>query len=477
MGDRGGASHGWRERGLGRMRSPGGRSWVNWAGNQRCVPREILRPFGRTELREQIAAATAAGRKVAVPGSGHSFTAAALGDDVMIDISHLSGVIEADLETGLVKVGGGTVLADLNRELDRLGLAMANLGDIDAQTIAGAISTGTHGTGARMPNLPAQVVAIDLVTSGGELLELEDRAAGNRKASRDEKGETGSGGPGDDDEADLLRAARIAIGSLGVIAAVTLQTVPAFNLHRADLPMPLDEVLADFDGLVAGNEHFEFFVFPYMETALTIRRNRTNRPLAPRGRLDRFLGDVVIENGLGDLALRATGRLPRVIPRTARFSNWFMSQAEQTDVSHRCFANSRMIRFNEMEYAVPRESGPEALARVLDLIREQRMPLAMPIECRVVPADDSLIGPVSGRDSAYIAVHQHSTLEWQPYFREIEAIFRSYDGRPHWGKHHFQSAGTLAPLYPGWERFAAIRDRLDPKRTFANRYAGTVLGE
>jgi L-gulonolactone oxidase len=241
--------------------------------------------------------------------------------------------------------------------------------------------------------------------------------------------------------------------------------------------MPLDEVLADFDGLVAGNEHFEFFVFPYGETALTIRRNRTDRPLAPRGRLGRFFGDVVIENGLGDLALRATGRLPRVIQRTARFSNWFMSRAEQTDVSHRCFANSRMIRFNEMEYAVPRESGPEALARVLELIREQRMPLAMPIECRVVPADDSLIGPVSGRDSAYIAVHQHSTLEWQPYFREIEAIFRSYDGRPHWGKHHFQSAGTLAPLYPGWERFAAIRDRLDPKRTFANRYAGTVLGE
>jgi L-gulonolactone oxidase len=235
-------------------------------------------------------------------------------------------------------------------------------------------------------------------------------------------------------------------------------------------------VLAGFDDLVAANEHFEFFVFPYTETALTIRRNRTDRPAVPRGRFERFLGDVVIENGLGDLALRATGKLPSVIPKTARFSTRFMSQAEQIDVSHECFANYRTIRFNEMEYALPREAGPEALRRVLDLIRENKMPLAMPIECRVVPADDSLIGPVSGRDSTYIAVHQHSTLEWQPCFREIEAIFDSYGGRPHWGKHHFQTAETLAPRYPGWEKFAAIRDRLDPGRTFTNEYAGRVLG-
>lgn len=436
------------------QKSGNGGSWVNWAGNQRCVPQEILRPSGRPELQEHVAAATAAGRKVAVPGSGHSFTSAALGDDLMIDVSQLSGVIEADLATGLVKVGAGTVLADLNRELDRLGRAMVNLGDIDAQTISGAISTGTHGTGAASPNLPAQVASIDLVTADGELHELD-----------------GSGRP------ELLQAARIAFGSLGVITAVTLRTVPAFNLHRADVPVPLEEVLATFHELAAANDHFEFFVFPYTETALTLRRNRTDRPAAPRSRLNRFFGDVVIENGLGDLALRATGRMPSVIPRTARFSTRFMSQAEQIDISHRCFANYRTIRFNEMEYALPREAGPEALSRVLDLIREQKMPLAMPIECRVVPADDSLIGPVSDRDSTYIAVHQHATLEWQPCFHEIERIFDSYDGRPHWGKHHFKSAETLAPLYPEWDRFAEVRDRLDPNRTFTNQYVKTVLGD
>lgn len=434
-----------------------GATWTNWAGNQSSTPKELLQPVGRAELCELVSGATQAGRNIATVGSGHSFTAAALSDDLMLDISQISGVIEADPATGLVKVGGGTVLADLNRELDQLGLAMVNLGDIDTQTIAGAISTGTHGTGAGMPNLPAQVAGIDLVTANGEVLELTEQPS--------------SSAP------DLLKAARVAIGSLGVITAVTLKTVPAFNLHRVDEPVALDRVLADFDSLVAANEHFEFFVFPYTDTALTIRRNRTERSPSPRGRFARFMGDVVIENGLGDLALRGIGRFPSVLPKTARFSSRFMSQAEQIDVSHRCFANYRTIRFNEMEYALPREAGPEALLKVLELIREEKMPMAMPIECRVVPADDNLISPVSGRDSTYIAVHQHASQQWQPYFREIERIFDSYGGRPHWGKHHFQTAETLAPRYPEWDRFAEIRDRLDPNRTFTNGYIRTVLGD
>lgn len=429
----------------------------------------MLKPAGRAELCEQVAAATDAGHKVSVVGAGHSFTGAALSDDLLLDISAISGVIDVDPATGLVKVGGSTVLAEVNRALDSHGLAMANLGDIDCQTIAGAISTGTHGTGSARPNLPAQVAAIDLVTADGEVLELTE---GPGRADR-----SGDGAPGDVGSLDLLRAARVGIGSLGVITAVTLKTVPAFNLHRVDEPMPIDRVLADFDELVAANEHFEFFIFPYTDTALTICRNSTDRPPAPRGRFERFLGDVVIENGLGDLALRATGRFPSVIPKTARFSTRFMSQAEQIDVSHRCFANHRTIRFNEMEYAVPRETGPEVLSRVMSLIREQQMPLAMPIECRVVPADDSLISPVSGRDSTYIAIHQHASQEWQPYFREIERIFDSCGGRPHWGKHHFQTAETLAPRYPDWDQFARVRDQLDPNRTFTNDYARRVLGE
>lgn len=428
-------------------------SWVNWAGYQRCDPREIARPKGRRELAELVGAAAAAGRQITVAGSGHSFTAAAMTDDLMLDVSGLAGVIDVDRATGLVKVGGGTVLADLNRELDRLGLAMGNLGDIDRQTISGAISTATHGTGALLGNIPSQVESIDLMGPDGEVRSL-------------------SAGDG-----DPFLAARVAVGSLGAITAVTLRTVPAFNLHRIDEPMDLDDVLARFHELAAQNEHFEFFVFPRTRRPLVIRRNRTDRPPAPRGKVERFVGDVVVENGLGDLMLRATGHLPAMIPRVARFSTLFMAQAEQIDVSHRVFANYRTIRFNEMEYALPREAGPEALARVLQLIEEENFPIAMPIECRVVAGDDSLLSPTFERDSTYIAVHQYRGLEWRPYFEAIEAIFDEYGGRPHWGKHHSLTAATLADRYPTWQRFAAVRDRLDPDRTFTNRYVRRVLGE
>lgn len=431
-----------------------GPSWTNWAGAQTCRPKDLIRPSSPERLAEIVGNAAGEGRQITVAGSGHSFTGAALTDDLMIDAGALSGVIDHDLRAGLVKVGGGTVLADLNRELHRLGQAMPNLGDIDAQTISGAISTGTHGTGAELPNIAAQVVAIDLVTADGRLLELTA-----------------------ENQPNVLRAARIAVGSLGVIAAVTLKTVPAFNLHRLDQPMPLTRVLDDFHELAADNEHFEFFVFPYADKALTIRRNRTSKPLQRRGRVERYVSDVLVENELGDLMLRFAGRFPRGIPRMASFATGFMNQAEQIDRSFRIFANYRTIRFNEMEYALPREAGPEAVAEILNLIRAERFPMPMPLECRVVSGDDALLSPAHERATTYVAVHQHSTMEWRPYFDAIEEIFRSYDGRPHWGKRNSRTAADLAPLYPEWDRFQAVRNELDPGRVFSNAYVRRILGE
>ena len=425
--------------------------WKNWAGAE-CRPHQIERPRSRAELVESVAVAASAGRQVTVAGSGHSFTGAPMTDDLLLELSALSGVLDADPASGLVEVLAGTVLRDLNRELDALGLALPNLGDIDSQTVAGAISTGTHGTGESLRNLPAQVVGIDLVTASGEVLSI-----------------TG-------EDAELLRAARIAVGSLGVILAVTLQTVPAFNLHREDVAVPLDRVLGEFDRLAAENDHFEFFVFPYSDTALTLRRNRTDRPPAPRGEVEKFLSDRVVENGLGDLLLRGLGHFPQAIPSVARFSSRFMTQSEQTDLSHRLFVNHRTIRFNEMEYCLPRDEGLEALGLVLEKIQEEEMPLGMPVECRVLGPDDAMLSPSFDRPSIYVAVHQHASAEWERWFREIEPIFTERGGRPHWGKHHTRTASELAPLYPEWDSFQAIRDRLDPDRTFTNAYLERVLG-
>lgn len=431
--------------------STGNKRWSNWSRLQSCAPRDFVKVSGVGHLSEVVGKAGAEGRQVTTVGSGHSFTPAALSDDLLLDITAIAGVISVDRESGLVEVGAGTILADLNRELDRLGLAMPNLGDIDRQTIAGAVSTGTHGTGRSFPNISAQIEAVKIVTADGEVREF---------------------GPG---SLELL-AGRVAIGSLGVLASITLRAVPAFNLHRIDEPMDLDEVLADFDLITRENEHFEFFVFPYTRTALTLKRNRTDRALAPRSGTERFLGDVVLENGIGDLALRLTGLIPGSIPRMARYSTHFMSQSEQVDRSHRVFANYRTIRFNEMEYALPAESGPEALDRVLRLIEQQSFPLAMPIECRISAGDDALISQAHDRSTVYIAIHQHQTMEFEPYFREIEQIFREYEGRPHWGKLHFREAADLAPSFPRWDDFQAVREQLDPNRTFSNAYVERVLG-
>ncbi len=427
--------------------------WVNWAGDQACQPAEIVRPRNRDELAEAVGAATAAGRKVSVAGSGHSFTEAAMTDGTMLRIEALSGVQEADRDSGLVRVGAGTVLADLNEELARLGLAMENLGDIDGQTIAGAISTGTHGTGARLRNISAQVEGVELVLADGSVRQLD--AAGD---------------PG------LLRAARVGVGALGAISAVTLRCVPAFSLERIDAPRPREQVFDSFQESADAHDHFELFTFPYADNALVLERNRTEAPPRPRGKLAAYLNDVVLENWALE-ALAATGRrFPGTIPSLSRLAGRLASGSRTIDRSDRVFANERRVRFTEMEYGVPREHGPEAARRVIEWVRSNRYPVFFPIEMRVAAGDDALLSPSHERDTAYIAVHQYRGMEWRPYFEAVEEIMNSYGGRPHWGKRHFQTAETLAPRYPAWEEFQRARNELDPTHTFTNEYATRVLG-
>jgi L-gulonolactone oxidase len=440
-----GSGTGWQAQAEGR--------WRNWAGDQSCAPAEMLRPAGREELAEVVGVAASAGRRVSVAGAGHSFTEAALTDGTMIDVGALSGVIDADRSSGLVRVGGGTVLADLNEELSRLGLAMENLGDIDRQTLAGAISTGTHGTGAKLRNISAQVEALELVLGDGSVREL-----------------TVAGEP------ELLRAARVGVGALGAISAVTLRCVPAFTLRRVDSPCPREEVLDAFQQRADENDHFELFTFPYADSALVLERNRTDEPPRPRGRAAAFLNDIVLENWALE-AISAAGKLlPRAIPSLSRLAAWLASGSTATDRSDRIFANERRVRFTEMEYGVPREHGPEAARRVIEWVRANRYPVFFPIEMRVTAGDDAFLSPSHERDTAYIAVHQYRGMEWRPYFEAVEAIMDEYGGRPHWGKRHFQTATTLAGRYPRWPDFQAARDELDPDRVFANEYAERVLG-
>jgi L-gulonolactone oxidase len=424
--------------------------WRNWARDQVCRPAAVERPASVEDVVDAVKRARDRGLAVKAPGSGHSFTEAALTDGVMVDVARMSQLLEGDRETGRVRVEAGMTLRALNVRLDELGLAMENLGDIDVQTLAGAISTGTHGTGAGLRNISSQVEAIELVDGEGDVREL--------------------------DGGDLLRAARVSVGALGVITAVTLRTVPAFTLRRVDEPRPLEEVIRSIDELAERNDHFEFFTLPHTDTALVIERNRIDESPRPRGRLAAWTDDVLLENHALGLMARAGRRFPSWNARLARLAARVLSRSEKVVRSHEAFASERRVRFTEMEYALPREHGPEALRRVLDLIRSKPVEVFFPIEFRVVAADDALLSPAHERPTAYIAVHQFEGMEWRPYFESVEGIMRDYGGRPHWGKRHFQTAESLAALYPRWGDFQAARQELDPAGTFSSEYTERVLG-
>jgi FAD-linked oxidoreductase len=430
------------------------REWRNWAGDQRCRPQAIERPANRDELAELVARAAARGQQVRVAGSGHSFTDIALTDGLLVRLDRLDRVLAADRATGRVKVEAGIVLSELNERLDDLGLAFENLGDIDRQTLAGSISTGTHGTGERFQNISAQLDAIELVLADGRALEVSAES-----------------------DADTFSAARVGLGALGVIYAVTLRTVPAYTLHRVDRPLPLPEVLNGLDDLVAASDHFEFYVFPHTQTALCRESRRTDEPPRPRSRAAVYAQEVVLENWVGQLFAWAARHLPSQVPRLARTAAGNVGRSTKIDRSFRVFASERRIRFTEMEYGIPREHAVEAVRRVLELAGRPEHQVAYPIEVRFVPPDDALLSPSHDRVTTYIAVHQDRKLRWEPYFRGVEAIMSEYGGRPHWGKRHYQTAETLAPLYSRWDEFARVRSQLDPGGAFRNAYVDRVLGE
>ncbi len=429
------------------------REWRNWAGEQRCRPQAIERPGNRDELAELVVAAAARRQRVRVAGSGHSFTDIALTDGLLLRLEGLNRVLAADRSSGRVKVEAGIILSELNRRLDELGLAFENLGDIDRQTLAGSISTGTHGTGERFQNISAQIEAIELVRADGSALEVSAES-----------------------DPDTFRAARVGLGALGVIYAITLRTVPAYTLHRVDRPRPLDDVLESLEELVAASDHFEFYVFPHTRTALCRESRRTDEPPRPRSRTAVYAQEVVLENWVGQLFALGVRHLPSQVPRLARIAAGNVGRSTKIDRSFEVFASERRIRFTEMEYAIPREHAVEAIGRVLALADRPEHQVAYPIEVRFVAPDDALLSPSHEQATTYVAVHQDRKLRWEPYFRGVEAIMSEYEGRPHWGKRHFQTAQTLAPLYPRWDDFARVRSELDPDGLFRNAYTDCVLG-
>ncbi|MCK9249119.1 MAG: FAD-binding protein [Solirubrobacteraceae bacterium] len=428
-------------------------TFTTWAGDERCRPARIVRARTVDDVRDAVRAAARDGLTVKAVGSGHSFTPAAMTDGVLVDIAALDRVLDVDREAGLVRVEAGITIHALADALAGHGLAFENLGDIDRQTIAGATATGTHGTGGALRNISSQIVAVDLVDGHGDLVRLD--------ATTDPDG---------------LRAARVSVGALGIVVAVTLRCVPAYVLRGVDTTAPLDEVLDAVDERVAAHRHFELYAFPHARRALTRTNDVVDEPATPPGRVARFLRQGLLET-YALRGLSAAGRaVPPAIPTLNRTVVRLAGTTVRTDRSDRIFASPRHVRFMEMEYALPRAATVPAVREILATIDRHGYAVNFPIEVRFVAGDDALLSPAHGRDTGYVAVHAYHGMEWRPYFRAVEAIADAHGGRPHWGKRHFQTAGSLAGRYPEWDRFQAVRSRLDPEGRFANAYTTQTLG-
>ncbi|WP_382304855.1 D-arabinono-1,4-lactone oxidase [Herbiconiux sp. UC225_62] len=429
--------------------------WRNWARTESVKPVRVERPVSIPAVQRAVRGATRTGLRVKAVGAGHSFTGIAVATGVLLELDELSGIVSVDRERGRVTLLGGTRLFDLPRLLRPHGLAMANMGDIDRQSISGAISTGTHGTGAEFGGISTQVTGLTLVTADGELLRIDE-----------------------EQNSELLPAAALGLGALGVIVEVTLQCVPAFVLEAVERPLPLDDVLNDLDAHVDEADHFEFYWFPGTRTAVTKTNSRADasvplRPLAP-GRA--FLDDTLMANGVFRVTCAAGALVPAIVPGVNALADRLWSNREFSDQSHKVFTTKRTVRFREMEYALPAADVPDVLRSIDALIQDNGWRISFPVEVRFAKADELWLSTASGRESGYIAVHRYFRENHTEYFEAVEEIMNQHQGRPHWGKLHTQDAATLAALYPRHGDFVALRDRLDPDRTFSNAYLDRVLG-
>lgn len=429
------------------------KTWRNWSGAVVAHPSEFLQPDSVDALKAALRDAEGRGRTVRVVGSGHSFPPLCATDETMVSLGALSGVEAVEAVAREATVWAGTNLRELGTLLASHGLAMENLGDINKQSLGGALGTGTHGTGVGLGILSTQAKAITLVTASGEEV-------------------TGS----EDAAPELLQAARVSLGALGVVTRVKLRLLPAYRLRLTRRNLGLEECLSGLDEARSRHRHYEFFWFPHSDRVMTKAMDLTDE--APHGvGVGRWLNELVMENAVFGAVSRACRMNPAWCAPVSRLSAKLASEGVLAGQSHTLFATPRLVRFQEMEYGVPVERGPDCLRELSEYITREKLPVHFPVEYRFVRGDDVFLSPAHGGDRAFIAVHQYQGMPLEPYFSGAEAIFRNHGGRPHWGKLHTQTAATLKHLYPRWDDFQHVREQLDPRGRFLNPYLRRLFVE
>jgi len=431
--------------------------WRSWSGLASALPREVYAPRSAEDVVAAVHAARAAGHTAKMVGTGHSFTPIAVADDTLLLPDALTGIVSVDHDAMTVTVRAGTPLHVLNARLAELGLTLHNMGDIAEQTVAGAISTGTHGSGGLVASLSAQVRGLELVTGTGELV----------RATADE-------------HTDVLDVARLGLGALGILTTVTLVVEPLLLLRAHERPVSWGEAMGTLDELVATHDHVDAYWFPHTDRMQVKTNDRLPYPVEqaePLPRWRAWLDDDLLANRLFDRLVRLGGVWPATVAPVNRFAARALTERSYTDVPHRVFTTPRHVRFREMEYAVPREAGLAALRELRRAVEASDWRIGFPVEVRFVPADDVPLSPAYGRDVTYLAVHTPVAVDHHPFFAGVEPILRDHGGRPHWGKLHTLGADELAALHPRFPDTLAMRDRLDPDRVLGNAHLRRILGD
>ncbi|MBB4932210.1 FAD-linked oxidoreductase [Lipingzhangella halophila] len=427
--------------------------WHTWSGTHQARPRRLRFPNSTGDVAAAVRSAAGEGLPVRMVGSGHSFTGVAVTDGMLLAPTALSALRSVDPQAGTATVEAGLPLRDLNEALAGHGVALANMGDIATQTVAGAVQTGTHGTGRDTGGLAAQVCAMELVLADGNVVTCSPT-----------------------ENAGLFDAARVGLGAFGVVTALTVAVRPAFLLHAREEPMPLDEILEGLPQLRSENEHCEFYWFPHTGQTITKRNNLSEGPAAPLPPFSAWLADEFLSNSVFEVVNRFARRAPAAIPAINQLSARSLSARQYVDASYRVFTSPRRVRFVEMEYAIPAEELADVLREIRATIRRRGHRISFPVEVRFAPADDAWLSTAYGRDTAYIAAHVYRGAPYEDYFSDLEAVFTSVRGRPHWGKLHTRDTAYLDRVYPCFSAAMDLRDRVDPERRFGNDYLTDVLG-
>ena len=423
----------------------------NWSENQHWNPTQFLQPLSEEEIVKIVQKAAENQQKIRVYGSKHSFTALNNSDEISLNLDKYQGIISIDKTTNYVTVKAGTKLFNLTNLLAKHNLALENMGDVDTQSIAGAIGTGTHGTGIQLGNISTQVIDIKFVNGLGKIVFCSEN-----------------------DNIELFKCMQISLGVFGIITEITLKCVPNYKLKLEKKAEKLDEVLLNLNSLNSTNRNFEFYWLPYTNAVQTKYSNLTKEK-ADKDNFLNYFNDIIIENYVFKALCNSAKWFPKLNVGVSKFSAKFLSDSTKIKECKDVYATPRLVKFTEMEYNIPTEAYQDCIKDITKLINTKKFDIHFPIENRFVQKDDIYLSPAYKRDSAYIACHVYKGKEFKPYFNALEEIFSNYEGRPHWGKLHSKKADYFSEKYPMFEAYNKERKKHDPNQIFLNKHLQEVL--